>query len=328
MKVRVYPADASGCGHYRLIWPGRTIDVLEPDTEVIIGGRHVNGRMSRADADVVVFQRVMSRQLINAMKALQQTGIKVVVDVDDDFSALHPQHPSRRILHPKVNPDVNWRLLMEACAVADLVTVSTEALAERYGTVTRAVVLHNCIPDWLLTQENVSDGRTVGWSGFHAFHPGDLEVTHGGVAAAVASEGARFRVIGTADGIQRALSLGLEPDATGPKPFDHFHAELAHLSVGIVPLAESAFNDAKSWLKGLEFAAAGVPFAASTTTSYRMLEARGAGVTVRPRARSWRREVTRLLRERADHVEAGRAVARELTYSKNAWRWAEAWASA
>jgi glycosyltransferase involved in cell wall biosynthesis len=44
---------------------------------------------------------------------------------------------------------------------------------------------------------------------------------------------------------------------------------LANLDVGLVPLIHSRFNQAKSWCKGLEYGAMGVPAVASPSREYR-----------------------------------------------------------
>ena len=35
--------------------------------------------------------------------------------------------------------------------------------------------------------------------------------------------------------------------------------------VGVVPLQQNLFNDCKSWIKGIEYAAAGIPFVVTHT---------------------------------------------------------------
>jgi glycosyltransferase involved in cell wall biosynthesis len=328
MRVRIFPADQTGCGHYRLIWPGRLVDVMLSDWTVQLG-EQLPTNLSRDDCDVAVFQRVMRSQVAVMIPVLRSRGIKVVVDVDDDFSALHSHHPARRLLDPKIRPTNNWNVLREACALADLVTTSTPALAKRYAGHGRVAVLPNCVPDWMWELPRESDGRTVGWGGFVAYHPGDLDVTRGGVAAAVSEKRARFVVVGAADGVAKALSLPADPEATGPVKFDQYHRQLGSLDVGIAPLADNAFNSAKSWLKGLEYAAAGVPFVASDVAEYRKLADLGLGVVVGPRAREWRREVRRLLEsDLAAESAAIRSAAEPWKMTNHVWRWAEAWANA
>ena len=63
-------------------------------------------------------------------------------------------------------------------------------------------------------------------------------------------------------------SMCLIPDV--PKALHNFH-------IGLVPLTRNPFNEAKSYLKGLEYAASGIPFIATPTEEYRILAADGVG---------------------------------------------------
>ena len=93
--------------------------------------RHQYIRPQPTDADVFVLQRPADENLLALIPSIQQAGIAVVVEVDDDLSCLPTTHPAHRILHPKLSPRANWRNVAQACRIADLVTVSTPALAER-----------------------------------------------------------------------------------------------------------------------------------------------------------------------------------------------------
>lgn len=337
----------------RLIWPATALADQGHDVEVdydhtyraiwqprAIGPDQIIGLADPVDADVVVLQRPLQRHRVELIDALQAQGIAVVVEIDDDFHAIHRLNPAWRGSNPLSDPDHNRDWLKRACDRADLVTVSTPALAARYGAHGRVRVLPNCIPERYLSIEAGTytdvhlgakpEGVTVGWSGSVATHPRDLQETGGGVARAVAETGARFEVVGTGKGVKRALGLDVEPTATGWLPLEAYPEALARFDVGIVPLLASEFNEAKSWLKGLEYAAVGVPFVASPTGEYRELERRGAGITVETAA-DWRHHVGGLASSdywRSIAAEQGREVARTLTVEANAWRWAEAWADA
>lgn len=341
MRVAVYPADDGGCGHYRLIWPataladqGADVDVHHPDDGGIRGmfvddpdPRMVD--VEAPEADVVVLQRPLRWEVADAVPRLQAKGLRVVVEVDDDFAAIHPHNVSWRACHPTHSPGRNWRHLARACAQADLVIVSTPALARRYGSHGRVVVVPNCVPArYLDIAAEAHDGLFVGWSGSVDTHPTDLQVTRGAVARAIDGL-ATMAVVGTGRGVQRGLSLTSEPLASGWLPIERYPEALANFDVGIVPLDLIAFNEAKSHLKGLEFAAVGVPFVASPTGPYANLVAQGAGL-VADKPKAWARHLRRLLTDddhRAELAAAGRAVAARHTIEGNADRWWDAWTS-
>ncbi len=346
MKVAAYPADLGGCGHYRLIWPARALAAQGADVDVVMpddpdrdikalwhdgeSGAEVIDVLA-PDADVVVLQRPMRDVLADAIPILQAKGVRVVVEIDDDFEAISRRNVSFAGCHPDLHPERNWRHLARACELADLVTVSTPALARRYGAHGRVVVLANYVPARYADHvgANLDDDRTapiVGWSGSIDTHPDDLQVTGGGVARAVRSTGATFAVVGTGKGVRRALELDAAPVAPGWVPIEDYPAAMAQLDVGIVPLEPSAFNEAKSWLKGAEFAAVGVPFVASPTAPYVALAA-GAGVLART-PRDWERAVRRLVLDVdwwAMVRERGLAWAEANTIERHAERWLDAW---
>ncbi len=97
--------------------------------------RRYDDALGRADADVAVFQRPVRRSTVEAIHALQRRRVAVVVEVDDDFSAIPPDNVAWERLHPENSPELNWNWLRRACSVADLVTVSTAGAgrAQREG---------------------------------------------------------------------------------------------------------------------------------------------------------------------------------------------------
>jgi glycosyltransferase involved in cell wall biosynthesis len=140
----------------------------------------------------------------------------------------------------------------------------------------------------------------------------------------------RFEVIGSAEGVRERLGLAVEPDELPwVESVEDYHVALGRLTLGIVPLGDTAFNASKSFLKGIELAARGIPFVASPRAEYRAL---GLGILAPDRSRNWRRAVTDLMRDeslRVEMAEYGREVVRaKHTFEGNGHRWAEAWSAA
>jgi glycosyltransferase involved in cell wall biosynthesis len=340
--VDVHPADNAGCCAYRCRYPA---DVLAPEGietrfSMEIPARHYPQRGARTriepfatDADLILWQRPLPHQgTVELMEGFQRQGVAIVVDIDDDFTCPHPSHPLRARMAERRCEGFDWRWLGKACALADLLTVSTPSLAERYGAHGRVQVIRNCVPAAALELPGHSDGRTAGWSGIALTHPGDLEVTHGGVQDALADSRWRFHVVGSADHVQKRLGLADEPTASGIVPTSDWLAAVGALDIGIVPLGTTRFNAAKSYLKGLEYAARGVPFVASPLPEYQRLANQGVGLLAPDRGRSWRSRLRRLMDNeglRTEMAAHGRhVIAERHTYEDNSWRWAEAWEKA
>ena len=347
MKVYVYPADLAGCGYYRLIWPSATLQrqghrddirLVHPDNnQKLSGGKNEDGQLVQVfapdDADVIVFQRVSSATIVDAIKIMRTHGIAVVVDIDDDMHAIHNRHPAFHMFNPNTGGRVaeyNWEYAKQACEAASWVTVSTPALLRRYAPHGRGTVLYNCVPEVYHKIEQPKDlPYTIGWPGSLHSHPGDPDVC-GPAMGRLQRAGHRFKIIGTPRGTKEAFMLDTEPVSPGPAPLGAYPHALARLSVGICPLADTRFNEGKSWLKMLELASVGVPVIASPRAEYRRLHARGVGLLA-DNPKTWYRHGLSLMESEARRVElaeAGRAAVRDLTIEANAWRWWEAWSEA
>lgn len=340
MKIDVTPADTGGCGWYRLRHPVAALNAQGHDNVRIKGYPRAELiddllgtliKSVRCHADVLVLQRPLDEIQARAIPVLQRQGTAVVVEIDDDFHHLPKGHPARVGTSVARNPRRNRDWLKAACEAADLVTVSTPALADVYGTHGRVAVLPNLVPDhYLDIVPEPHDGVRVGWTGSTETHVGDLEVTEGGVAEALAGTDATLYIVGTGAGVAEGLAWDGPMTTTGWVDIDDYPATYAGLDAAIVPLAPNRFNEAKSWLKGLEAAALGVPFVASPTGPYRRLAELGAGLLAEHRT-AWATQVHLLATDahaRADVAARGRHVAEQLTYSAHAWRWLEAWETA
>lgn len=347
-RVLVYPADEGGCGFYRLIWPTVALTEQGADVQMVLPNDPVGwqvcgqfwtddrGRSELLDvvlpeADVVVLQRPLQDLYALAIPMLQAKGIKVVVEIDDDFDAISRRNVSWKFAQPSYSATVNRNHLRRACELADLVTVTTPALARRYAPHGRVAIIPNHVPKRYLDvpRPGPRDDVWVGWSGSVETHPDDLQVCGSGVADAITATGARFGVVGTGKGVRQRLGLKDPVAAVGWVPIDRYPEAMAQFDVGIVPLEPSAFNEAKSALKMLEFAAVGVPAVVSPTTdNLRMIE-QGIGM-VADKPRAWKGQVSALVRDEArrlEMAERGRQVAARWTIEGNCDRWWDAWTS-
>jgi hypothetical protein len=335
VKVIVYPADAFGCGAFRMRWPGEAcaaaghdVHVVEPKDrrlKVSMEGDIVKDVLD-VDADVVVLQRVTHAYMAQAIGVMRAKGITVVVDVDDDLSSIHPSNPAWAVHRPGAGLH-SWHNVALACRNASLVTVSTPALLDVYARHGRGHVLPNYLPDMYYGLPR-TDSDTIGWPGSYHSHPNDPDVV-GGAVARLVDEGASFVMRGDPTGAGRAFGLAGDPPGGGV-PIEEWPRAVAELGIGIAPLADTKFNQAKSYLKPLELSACGVPWVASPRAEYARLHAMGAGVLA-DRPRTWYRELKRLRESaalRAELSEAGRAVAEQLRLRDHAWRWHEAWSRA
>ena len=329
MHVTLVASDHGACTWFRLLWPaqalagtpGLEISVI-PDLPADQDDRR--SRRGERETDVFVIQRPLSRKLADAVPYMQERGIAVTVELDDDFLALHPEHPARQELDEHTNPSH----LVRACVAADLVTAPTQSLLDRYAPHGRGALVRNYLPRWTLDVPDGRNGHTIGWSGVAADHPADLENTGGAVAAVLSACGARFHVVGPPDRVAERLGLDQPAWGTGMLPIEGYFNALGSIDVGIVPLGPTRFNAAKSPLKGLEWASAGVPFVASPTPEYTWLAEQGIG-TIAHTPQEWKEKLSELLSNETLRGQvastARRLVAERFLLHENAWRWVQAW---
>ena len=288
----------------------------------------------KEEADLIIVQRPLDNSLHGLIAQAKRQGIATIVELDDDFSKVHARNAAHKYMD--MGPHAGYKWVEKAADIADHVTVSTPQLL-KYARHGRASILRNCVPDSIFSfapQERSFTEPRIGWTGSIQTHPDDLQVTKGSVGQVLKDNDLNFTVIG--DGEYVASFLGLDKStpvlATGWVPLEHYYGALAnHLDVGIVPLELSPFNEAKSALKGLEYAALGIPFVASPTREYLRMEAYGIGKIAKTPG-EWRKHLQRMI-DRTSETERNATEARdrikaEHTYSVNAPQWLEAWEKA
>jgi hypothetical protein len=344
VKIYVYPADMGGCGYYRMIWPALAAKAQGHDVTVVLpkdrdyGDNAIHAEMRGEevirmgiprDADVMVFQRVTHKFLCQGMRLIREMGVAVVVDMDDDLGKVHPSNPAYPWMHPRSSSEHSWHNAARACKDATIVTVSTPALLRPYAPRGNGRVLYNMVQKKMLDIPRADEGR-FGWTGSLHSHPNDPSVT-GPAVQRLVNDGYGFSMVGNPEGVAAEFRITLEQfHTTGIVDTLKWGEALATLHVGIAPLADTAFNSAKSWLKPLELGAVGVPCVTSPRAEYRRINKLGVGVLAAT-PKDWYREVKRLMDDTTwyqEVAERSKSVVSGLTVEENAWRWVEVWAEA
>lgn len=325
-----------------MIYPAQAIQKVRPDWQIELyepGSVAIASRAGKATAvrgldpnglDLLVLQRIGAPGPLAFLQWAQANGIATVVDSDDAMHAIDRENVAYRIWN---GGGLHWRYLDTAAKTADLVTVTTEALAQHYGRHGRTEVLPNRVPAAVLNLEGERDEHpeqlAVGWAGFTATHPGDLNVVGDGVAKAVAATGAAVRVVGSAKGVDEAFQLpdGTTEDLGSRKLGADYYSSLTAIDVAVVPLADTKFNRAKSSLKALEFSAMGVPVVASSTPANREL-AKSVPILLADTSSQWATHIERLLADKQERLERGAAVRKAVRAAWTVEAGAELWASA
>ena len=232
--------------------------------------------------DVIVIQRLMFEDLVDKMEDRKKFGQVIINDIDDWYWGLHKDNHAYRLTHPDNNKDENIAHYKNIIQQSDAVVASTpflqQKMSEDFGC-ENVHLVHNCVKVSDFTKRYMRNRKpVVGWVGSTSHRSGDLEILDGVL------DNQKFRVhhSGHVDGTAWfADKVGLDRQKVSKTPMHH-PQQYARLSfqfdIGIAPLNDVPFNHAKSWIKAIEYAAAGVPFVASNLGEYaRLKEVYGIG---------------------------------------------------
>lgn len=335
-SVLYWSGQPGGTAEYRCNGPGRALARLGWDVAYDSDGIDVSvdGRV-RGDPDVVVLCRVMGDYVPDAVRRIRRCGrTKVIFDVDDWFASLPGYNPASKL------PTDVVATMHQAMTEADLITCSTPELAEGYSALNRTVVLPNYLdPDIWRPFQKVRTARQhihLGWAGAFHWRSGDLELLKPWLGPFLDRHPeVRFAAIGCREllewlGIDGITTPRLPP---GPHtternkdlhPYEHLPAMLTNLDIGLVPLIQSRFNNAKSWCKGMEYNAMGVPAVASPSREYRRyIQPGDNGLLVR--RNNWATQVERVMDDLDGYRERARKVAESYFIDEHIGGWVDAY---
>lgn len=231
-----------------------------------------------SNTDIVIMNRIPSEKLNELqvfLKKLRENNVRLVYELDDDLLNIDPNHPEKALYKEK--EEIVRTLLSEA----DLVWVSTEALAQSVSTVAKHVqVLENFIEPKLLELDRqaqpFSNTYRVLYMGTKT-HSADLNLVLKPLRK-LHSEGAEFELtlIGiTPDIPNEDWIKSINPPFSGYPLFMQWLHSLPRFDLAIAPLEETKFNECKSALKFWDYTAIGAPTLASRFGEYKRLIADG-----------------------------------------------------
>lgn len=288
------PLQPNGCAWYRCVLPGTELEKRGWVCGVGIPGYNEKdgfGMVTGANKaihgwDIIVMKLVMHRDVLTNMDRAAELGQKVVVDVDDFFDGLAPTNRAFDTTDPNNSPDNNREIYAEIIRKSFAVICSTQFLFDYYSKIHKNVFLvRNAIDLNRYRRKNhmMNNYRktTIGWVGATPWRSGDLEELSGFLNNYLIANNFDFHHSGHTTNAPTAASqlmidqnrvstMNLAPISDYPKLFEK-------IDIGIVPLRDITFNQAKSYIKGLEYVAAGIPFVASPSPEYKFLFDAGIG---------------------------------------------------
>ena len=265
----------------------------------VFGVSDWDGRL-HFDCDIIYLQRAMFSDIPDRMLEARANGQIIINDIDDWYWGLSPSNGAFKASHPKLNERENTNHYRMILSRSDLVTVSTPYLADRISKFVECpiVLIRNYIEvdKFSAREQDKTDQPVVGWVGSTAHRSGDLEIMKGILDPLQRAGEIRVHHSGYNSGHPRfadAVGIDSEHVTTLPMASPQDYPKLFKFDVGIVPLSSAPFNEAKSYIKGLEYAAAGIPFVATATQEYSQLADEGIGVAVK-KSKHWISELRKL----------------------------------
>jgi hypothetical protein len=276
MKLGVIYQPESINAHYRAVPPRQA---LEPRGHSVVWPAKPDVLPRElATCDLVHCYRYT--KMLGALQTLSERGVAISFDNDDDFTAMEVAAGQRGLGARRQNKE-QAREMRNAARLADVTTTTNELLAEGYRAAgaREVVAIANHLPRGMFGFGSSAkhDGVVVGWvaAGEHQL---DLErVPFAQALARLLDAHPQLRV----------LSVGVRLPLRSPRyehikevPFTELLTVTSRIDVGIAPLADTAFNRARSDVKLKEYASGAAAWLASPVGPYRALGEKQGGALV------------------------------------------------
>lgn len=252
--------------------------------------------------DVVILKLFMHKDASKYIEMARELGQTVIIDTDDHFEKLPEDNLAFHTTDPGKFPDNNRNHLVESYSHADGIIASTRFLEERMLHYNKNVyrVPNSLDPSSFIYRLDSSGFKpTIGWVGIMMWRVDDIKDVAGSLKTIINQYDLKFHHSGVM--LDRpnwiAETIGIDENKlskyTGARP-QYYANVFMPIDIGIVPLTSNQFNEAKSNLKGLEYALSGIPFIASDTAEYRWLYESGAGRIARS-SKDWIKNLKQLI---------------------------------
>jgi glycosyltransferase involved in cell wall biosynthesis len=248
--------------------------ILIPDNKAIHGW------------DILVLKLIMLERVVEEIPKAKSMGQKIVVDLDDHMEGLAKSNLAYHMTSAEKNPQNNREHYFKIIESADALITSTPFLQDFYRNKhpeKPVYLIRNGIDidRWKMRNDHSRHLPTYGWVGATPWRSGDLEILDPLFGKFLKDNHVKFHHSGSiknAPSVDAQIGIDKSIFSHEPmKPIFSYPELFRKIDVGIVPLTDIDFNHAKSFIKGLEYAAAGVPFIASPSPEYKILSEAGVG---------------------------------------------------
>ena len=257
------------------------------------------GRSATFGYDIAVLKVLMDRWIPHQIEVAQSLGQKIVIDIDDHYDGLHEDNAAFRATDPSLNKVRNRDFYRQSIEIADAVVVSTPFLYDYYKDKCRKIfMIRNGVRvEQFSPRRHISKKPVIGWAGAMQWRSNDAEAAKPWLQEFLDTHDLMFHHAGhMPDTTPFADEAGVDPQRMILSPMRPLHEYplMLDFDIGLVLLSDIDFNQAKSYLKGLEYGLAGIPFVAYATEEYKYLASQGIG-RVASTPEEWKHHLTELL---------------------------------
>lgn len=247
----ICPNFADGTSHYRAMAPFRHLRrTLMPELQIVRLNHITPDWSTFADIDALFIQRGHMPGALGWAREALSANVPIYLDYDDPVWGIPPHHPMFQDFH------ATRKECASLLRLADVITVSTPAIAEdlKTRTAARVVVVPNAVDETFRQAQpsKVRNRALLAWRG-GLFHHEDIEIAkpllaHPDIKVQYFGVPPSWHNIDKGDIVMPWMSTPLYLDALAKSP----------ASALIVPLRDYGFNRAKSNCSWLEATWAGM----------------------------------------------------------------------
>ncbi len=335
MKLSYYLRDDGACGYYRVRLPIETM-AKNVSMELCQVTQGVSPKQIEEsfDAQLVIIPRIAEAKMLEIMGEFQKLeGKRLIIDHDDNMFGISPLSPHyvdfgvqdvKFNLHGKVmdvwtdGKNINLAqnrerldMIKRGVEQADMVTVTTEILAEVYREYSNnVVVLPNCVDAnlWNKLPMKERDDVRICWYGGHSHYEDWLLLEE--VIPAVMEKYPQAKLVlmgskwdATLKGIPKDR---IEYHPWVPTPAYPYKAAALDADICVIPLVDSEFNRSKSAIKWIEQGALSVPCVASNVSPYKEMATEDNGVFIQDNSpEAWMNGISYLIENKDERRQMG-----------------------
>ena len=302
-------------------------DTFVPEPKEVAPGFFQFQMKTIPSADIYVLQQRPEKEWLKLIPFLKDRGKIVVCETDDYYLGIPTWHPAYEPTRPLVKD------LHKIYSLSDAMTVSTPFLEEAYRRYNDKVFL---LPNywqeemWAEIPEKNWERLRIGWMGISRMRPSDMQVLKG-VIGPFLKRHPEVDFVAAGDPLVHDIwDIPEGQRISLPRVHLPQTPKLMQFDIGLVPLSDHDFNQGKSYLKGMEYNIAGIPYVASPTRPYKEYTDEGKNGFLAKRAHDWARHLERLVSDDNLRREMGVMAARKASAFKiadHAYKWNEVYSS-